>query len=149
MLLSAAQHRLARLALGRYALIGRSAHHPRHQRASRRDVTENACMLRRKVEPNWRVMKRLEDSLLREFESQGVRHVEFVIAFSEPFTFWVWLGSATDAEREQLQADASVNERIRAEAASLSIDALYEGWTIGSQETVDRDYQGSWFYRLR
>ena len=106
-------------------------------------------MLRRKAEPNRRVVKRLEKSLLREFGSQGVRHVEFVIAFSEPFTYWVWLGSATDAEREQLQADASVNERIRAQAANLSIDALYEGWTIESQETVDRDYQGSWFYRLR
>jgi hypothetical protein len=63
-------------------------------------------MLRGKAEPNWRVMKRLEKSLLREFGAQGIRSIEFVIAFSEPFTFWVWLGSATDAEREQLQADA-------------------------------------------
>jgi len=88
-------------------------------------------------------------ALLREFEAQGVCHVEIVVAFSQPFAFWVWLGTATDAEREQLEADATINERIRAEGAGLLLDARYEGWTVESQETVDRDYQGSWFYRLR
>jgi hypothetical protein len=132
-----------------YRRIAKNSHSPRHERASRCRVTENACMLSRKAQPNWRVMKRLEKALLREFEAQGVCHVEFVIAFSEPFTFWVWLGSATDVERDQLQADASVTERIRAQSANISIGALYEGRTVESQETVDRDYQGSWFYRLR
>lgn len=106
-------------------------------------------MLRRQAEPNWRVTRRLEKALLRDFEAQGVCHVEIVVAFSQPFAFWVWLGTATDAEREQLQADATINERIRAEAAGLLLEARYEGWTVESQETVDRDYQGSWFYRLR
>ena len=56
------------------------------------------ALYRRKPEPNWRLMKRLERSLQRKFRADGVGRVEFVIAFSEPFTFWLWLGTGMESK---------------------------------------------------
>lgn len=106
-------------------------------------------MRRRDRHPDWRVMKRLEKALLREFARDGVEHVEYVIAFSEPFDFWVWLGTRSDHERDVLATEPTVGERIRTLATAHDIGELYEGFTVESQQTVDREYQGSWFYRLR
>lgn len=108
---------------------------------------ETGCM--RESKPDWDRMSRLNTSLLAEFGPQGVSRVEFVTAFSEPFQFRVWLGTSTDEERERLTEDASVMSRIRRLAAVESLEDLLEGYSAESEETVDRDFQGSWFYRLR
>ncbi|MDR7254019.1 hypothetical protein J2X46_003009 [Nocardioides sp. BE266] len=76
-------------------------------------------------------------------------HVEYVVAFSEPFDFWVWLGTTTDSEREALGGQPDLDERIRRLAEKRGLGDRYEGVTVESQETVDRDYAGHWFYRLR
>ena len=99
--------------------------------------------------PGTAVMDRLREALLREFSEDGVVRVEFVPTFSPPFRFWVWLGTDTDARGEELTRDGTVGERIVEAATRLDLGAPYEGFTITSQETVDRDYEGSWFYRLR
>jgi hypothetical protein len=59
----------------------------------------------------------------------------------------VWLGTLTDAERDALAADADLTSatRVVVERRDLSFD----GVSVESQETVDRDYDGSWFRRLR
>jgi hypothetical protein len=86
---------------------------------------------------------------LRAFSAQGVVRVEYVIAFSPPFEFWVWLGTTSDSERDALSADPTVDERLRGLARHRGMSELYEGFTVESQETVDREYEGNWFYRLR
>lgn len=100
-------------------------------------------------ELNGSSMDRLKRELVRAFALEGVVRVEFVTAFSEPFDFWAWLGTRTDSERDQLAHDATVDARIRASASGVGITSLYKGFTVESQETVDRDFEGSWFYRMR
>ena len=99
--------------------------------------------------PNWLALARLKRGLLREFRSEGVVRVEWVIAFTEPFDFWVWLGTTTDAEREELASLDTLEDRIRRRAERRHLAPLFEGVSVESQETVDREYEGSWFYRLR
>src|SRR5437868_1234227 len=91
-----------------------------------------------------------EREIVRAFTEQGVVRVEPVIAFSPPFDYWLWLGTTTDGERDRLLADASVDAR----PAELTRehgpdDGAFEGYNVESQETVDREFEGSWFYRLR
>lgn len=94
-------------------------------------------------------MKALREALLATFGPQQVVRVEYVTAFSEPFPFWVWLGTTTDVERDELARDSSAGGRVAEVAGRFGFDALCEGFTVESQETVDRDYAGNWFYRLR
>lgn len=99
--------------------------------------------------PDWERMEGVREGLLREFAADGVILVEFVGAFSEPFYFSVWLGVPTDRERDAGRQDATVDGRVRRVVAEHDMAELYRGFTIESQETVDRDYEGSWFYRRR
>lgn len=99
--------------------------------------------------PSWRALKRLAKALRREFARDGVAHVEYVIAFSDPFDFWVWLGTRSDRDRDILATEPTAGERIRALASAHEVGELYEGFSVESQQTIDREYQGSWFYRLR
>jgi hypothetical protein len=58
-----------------------------------------------------------------------------------------WLITATDAERDLLAKDAGLLTRIQevSEEIGLAPDSI----TVQSQETVDRDFEGSWFYAMR
>jgi hypothetical protein len=64
---------------------------------------------------------------------------------------WAWLGTATDAERDALPERPFRDEVLEIlRTAGLPEDEVGEfGTTKQSQETVERDYQGSWFYALR
>lgn len=106
-------------------------------------------MHRARSKPDWERLKRLQSAMAGEFDPLGVTRVETVTAFAAPFTFWVWLGTDTDAERDRLQADPLVFLRVEELAAAEGLGSLLRGLTVESQETVDRDYEGSWFYRLR
>ncbi|TCC47895.1 hypothetical protein E0H75_24470 [Kribbella capetownensis] len=100
-------------------------------------------------QPNWPALERLKEELQREFRKQGVDHVEYVLAFSAPFDVWVWLGTATDAERDTLAADRALDDRVRAAADRCGLAEIVRGTAVESNETVDREYDGQWFYRLR
>lgn len=81
---------------------------------------------------------------------RGVGRVEFVTAFSEPFDSFVWLGTSTDNERDALLDVPDLHELVRDAVQPSGFDlSLIRGVTAQSQETVDRDYEGSWFYALR
>jgi hypothetical protein len=83
-------------------------------------------------------------------KSLGVAHVYWFLAFhGYPV---IWLVTATDAER------AKVAERglLRADVLGALQDAgvqpdLVEQThiTVQSQETVDRDYENSWYYAMK
>jgi hypothetical protein len=96
----------------------------------------------------------LEDSrmpLLQTLGSLGVARVEFVGAFPELDSLGVWLGTLTDYERDALDRP-SVTERVRQVLPSVGFrdDELADFRVVPeSQETVDRDYEGSWYYAMR
>ena len=88
--------------------------------------------------------------LLVALSDRGVRRVEFVTAFIEPYDSWVWLGTPTDSERDELLDVPDLLELVSDAIQASGLDlSLITGATAQSQETVDRDYEGSWFYALR
>jgi hypothetical protein len=89
--------------------------------------------------PDWERMEGVREGLLREFAADGVILLEFVVAFSEPFYFAVWLGVPTDRERDAGQQDASVDGRVRRVVAEHDLAALYRGFTIESQMKLPLD----------
>ena len=93
-------------------------------------------------------MEGIRDDLLATLGSPVAR-VEFVVAFEEARDRgpWVWLGTRTDEERDALAADDGLASATRETVGRHGLRV--SGVTVESQETVDRDYDGSWFYRLR
>ncbi|MEM9134220.1 MAG: hypothetical protein AAGA59_12065 [Actinomycetota bacterium] len=92
-------------------------------------------------------------ALLDALSPVGVIRVEYVVGFVEPYRIAVWLGTSTDAQRDGLsQVDPEIDAVRRVLGPRLSDEECawrIEGTGAQSQETVDRDYQGSWFYALR
>lgn len=93
----------------------------------------------------------MEPDLLRAFCDAGVTRVQYVAAFPSLDGAWVWLGTATDAERDALagtQPQTLAQVRLIAERHGFPPEQV-NGVTVQSEETVARDYGGSWFYALR
>ena len=87
-------------------------------------------------------------SLTAIFVEEGVERVEYVAALPDP-KVWVWLGTDTDAQRDALATAPRLLERVRQVLANEVVDIEVAGVTVQSVETVQRDYEGSWFYALR
>jgi len=116
---------------------------------------------RRRRRPNWKALERAKLALVDEFSDAGVTTVEFVTAFSAPFPSTAWLVVDSDDQRDVLlrqyghdsQSNTLIPELHERATRALSaggVDAaLLRGVTVESQETVDRDYEGKWFYALR
>lgn len=93
----------------------------------------------------------MRPTLLRAFGESGVVRIEYVAAFPDRDDAWVWLGTGTDAERDAL---AGTEPRILSQVREIAerhgfSAACVSGVVLQSEETVTRDYQGSWFYALR
>jgi hypothetical protein len=58
-----------------------------------------------------------------------------------------WIVTATDVERDRIKNDIALMARLW----KVSSDAGYapDSFMIQSNETVERDYKGSWFYAMR
>jgi hypothetical protein len=84
--------------------------------------------------------------------SEGVIGAQYVVGFVHPFAVHVWLVTATDAERDALGSSnpffAEITSALLASGFPVEHAAI-EGTVAQSQETVDRDYEGNWFYALR
>lgn len=95
---------------------------------------------------------RAEPMLVEALEAHGISRVEYVVGFVKPYRVFVWLGTDTDAERDALPRDDPFLDEVREvlDAVGLPHDEAHlDGTTAQSQETVDRDYEGNWFYALR
>lgn len=99
--------------------------------------------------PDWDRLNSLASNARSDFGAQGVSRVEFVVSFVEPFTFWLWLGTASDDQRDALAGSQVTASRLSRLVGLHALGSLYDGFSVESQETVDREYAGSWFYRLR
>jgi hypothetical protein len=81
-----------------------------------------------------------------------VVRIEFVVDFSYPWRCSVWLITRTDEQRDALGALDPEREVVREVLEQVGIPPeQLEALTVTSQsqETVGRDYNGSWFYALR
>jgi hypothetical protein len=58
-----------------------------------------------------------------------------------------WVVTDTDNERDALAGDSALRTTLNEAAARAGFAP--DGFTFQSQETVDRDYEGSWFYAMR
>jgi hypothetical protein len=103
-------------------------------------------------DPRWSFIEVARRALLDAFNHDGVTRIEVVAAFPHLDDFGIWLCTATDKERDALPR---VNPRIE-EVRSILLSAGFPSdqltglsTTAQSQETVDRQYEGSWFYALR
>jgi hypothetical protein len=104
------------------------------------------------VDPRWELLQVATPLLRDHFADRGVVRVEYVAAFSEADSFSVWLCTRTDAQRDALRTEGSALGAVRRllrEAGFTEREVSRVGTTSQSQETVDRDYAGSWFYALR
>lgn len=64
----------------------------------------------------------------------------------DPPKWSCWVVTNTDAERDALANDTELNQRfVVAAKAGFPPDSF----TFQSEETVARDYEGSWFYAMR
>ena len=97
-------------------------------------------------------LDRAEPELLDSLGGYGIHRIEFVVGFVKPYRIHVWLGTESDAQREALTASDPLLDEVRAIVDRAGLprrEALVAGTVAQSQETVDRDYEGSWFYALR
>lgn len=96
----------------------------------------------------WGRIDRLKVDLLATLGPPVIR-TELVVGFGDARDEGpgVWLGTRTDEERDALAADDGLASATRAIVHRNGLH--FRGVTVESQETVDRDYGGSWFARLR
>jgi histidine triad (HIT) family protein len=100
----------------------------------------------------WSALDRCSPAILQALGPSGVIGVRYVVGFVHPFSVHVWLVVATDVERDGLPARDPFLEIGRGVVRRIGLppgDASIDGSVCQSQETVDRDYKGSWFYVLR
>ena len=100
----------------------------------------------------WPLLVIARQRLVSNLASDGVVRIVFTAAFPHIDGFGVWLGTTTDEEREALGGDNPRYGQVR----QVLIDGGFTTEqladlvrTAQSQETVDRDYEGSRFYALR
>lgn len=99
----------------------------------------------------WELLEVARPLLLSSFASSGVTRIEFVAAFPMSKSLSVWLCTETDRERDAIDLTES-SKLVGAALAQVGLDQNdLDAVTVvaQSQETVDRDYDGSWFYALR
>ena len=100
----------------------------------------------------WELLERARPDLVRAFADDGVHRIEYVAAFPVQGAFAVWLGTGSDAEAARLRARTELLERVASalhQAGFTSSELAELAVVVQSQETVDRDYAGSWFFALR
>jgi hypothetical protein len=92
------------------------------------------------------------ERLRARFAEDGVVRAEYVVGFVEPYGVSVWLGTETDAQRDKLAARPGLRVSVSDVLAEVGMSEsayVFRGVVVQSEETVQRDYDGSWFYALR
>lgn len=97
----------------------------------------------------WYDLEAAKRRITERLADRGITRVEYVVGFGEARDDgpWVWLGTGTDEERDLLANDRSITEAVA--EIFHAVGRPFRGVVVESQQTVDREYAGSWFYRLR
>ena len=102
-------------------------------------------------DPGWSLLDVAKPLLLNRLGEHGVEQIEYVGAFPDD-AFSVWLCTQTDSERDAMGSPGPLLDAVRATLmeAGFTPDQVTGVRTVTqSQETVDRDYEGSWFYAMQ
>jgi len=101
--------------------------------------------------PDFAFLDAARQPIIDAFSDRGVEGLDYVAGFAPPYDFAVWLQTETDAQRDALQADPGLEADVGAhlQDAGLWARDLLRRVVVQSQETVDRDCEGSWFYAMR
>lgn len=99
-------------------------------------------------DPRWDMLHAARSAVRAEFAAQGVDRVDYVAALPDP-NVWVWLGTQTDAQRDALVTANDLLVQVRRVLAQEVVGIDITGVTVQSEETVNRDFEGSWFYAMR
>jgi len=97
------------------------------------------------------MLKEIEKRLLELFAEDGAATVHWVVAFPMPGA-WAWIFTDTDQQRDAIVAKGLYTDEVRAvlgESGFDRDDLDASGCVVESMETVNRDFEGSVFYRLR
>lgn len=100
----------------------------------------------------WQALRDLEAPIVDRLGPHGIIGTHPVVGFVHPFAIHLWLATATDAERDALPAPDPFLDEVRAVAAASGFPHEHGeivGTVAESQETVDRDDGGSWWYAQR
>jgi hypothetical protein len=100
----------------------------------------------------WAMLNNAEPGLIQTLASVGVVRIEIVAAFPDQDRIAIWLCTSTDTQRDEFPRSNPYLDEVRTVllASGFTPDELEDLMTVAqSQETVDRDYDGSWFYALR
>jgi hypothetical protein len=103
-------------------------------------------------DPRRLILDAARANLIARFASRGVIDIRFVTAFPDLPGAGVWHCTTTDNERDALQRDDRLVDLTLTELRVVgfsAIDLASSVVIVQSQQTVDRDYEGSWFYALR
>lgn len=104
------------------------------------------------VDPRYDYIERCGALLLEKYAAHGAKKVRWVAGLPEIAGAHEWLSVETDAQRNALEADPSVAESVKqilADQGFSQEDVARSGVRVQSQETIDRDYDSSWFYAMR
>lgn len=103
-------------------------------------------------DPRWTLLEDTRHGLLDAFGESGVDRIEYTAAFPHVDTFEVWLCTRSDEQRDALARSGAVAPKVHEVFERVGFTpAQLNGLSIQvqSQETVDRDYERSWFYATR
>lgn len=103
------------------------------------------------TDPRWDALERMRPALVRELSDSGVIRVDYVAAFPSSDEASVWLVTQTDVERDALLDQRFVLLTLVRRVADGCGFPLHQvsGVDVQSEETVTRDFGGSWFHALR
>ena len=97
-------------------------------------------------------LEEVKPMIVEALNTTGMVRVEYVVGFVRPWHVSLWLGTATDTQRDSLPKQNPYRTVVLdvLKSVGFSFDDISEIETTSqSQETVDQDYEGSWFYALR
>lgn len=102
-------------------------------------------------DPRWALLETASANLLQAFAADGVTRIEYIPWFPMSDRLVVWLGTMSDSQRNTLRR---VQHLVRVRRALLDAGFRDRDLTdlstfVQSQETVDRDFEGSCFYAMR
>jgi hypothetical protein len=97
-----------------------------------------------------RARKRIKALLRQRYSS--VKVTSFGATDISPRYLAVWIITSTDAERDHLESDPALVQSMRSEFLDAGYPSEYVpsiGFAFQSQETIDRDFGGSWYHAMK
>ena len=103
-------------------------------------------------DPRWTLLETTREPLLAAFSESGVNRIEYSAAFPHVDTVELWLCTHSDEQRDKLARSSMVTPKVHEVFVGVGFTSAQIGGLsiqVQSQETVDRDYERSWFYATR